>query len=102
MAGHCIAAGNQGDAVTSVVRWSAIDIANLIEGHAQPGDTFTANNVWDWLGGAAVLDHPNGTMGSAFRIVKQRGVATPTGDIMQSTHPTRKRGMVRVWKWVVR
>ena len=79
--------------------YTAADIAKLIADHAQPGDCFTSNNVWEWMGAAAVLDHPNGTMGSGFRLAQSRGIIRSTGRIVQSTHPTRKRGMVRIWEY---
>ena len=86
--------------VRTFLVYGSKSVAMTIAVHAQPGDTFTANNVWDWLGPDAELEHPNGTMGGAFGIVKRRRIAVPTGDIMQSTHPTRKRGMVRVWRFL--
>lgn len=80
--------------------YDADDVFRLIRTYWQPGDCFTANNVWNWLGEGAVLEHPNATMGSGFRIAQAAGVCRPTGRITQSTHPSRKHGMVRIWEWV--
>lgn len=80
--------------------WNAPMIASVIESHAQQGDTLTANNVWRWIGEDAVLESPTGTMGMGFKLARRAGIIVSTGEVMQSTHPSRKGGMVRVWRWL--
>lgn len=79
---------------------NADQIARVIADHSEPGKTFSANDVWEWIGHDAVLAHPNGTMGIGFRKAQAAGTIIGTDKFIPSRHPARKGGIVRVWRWV--
>jgi hypothetical protein len=80
------------------VTHDAHEVAAVIRKIARGRASLTSNDVWDVIGTDAELDHPNGTMGSAFSIARRRGWIAPTQETTVSNHPARKHGLIRVWR----
>lgn len=77
------------------------DIAQVIDDLCKSvgrGSLISANDVWQNIGHATPLSHPNGTMGRGFTLASKSGLISNTGTVIKSNHPRRKHGMIAVWK----
>ena len=81
--------------------WNAKKLCKVMKKLRNNGAiTLTANDVWRAIGHEAELETPNGTMGAAFNRARSKGLIRSTPNFTRSTHPARRRGVIRVWEFM--